>query len=142
MTNAITTYRPGFVGRNVFDNFFEDFFGDFPTHLKKTTTGYPVTDIFTDEDGNTVLEFALAGFSKDDINVEVKPEDRSITVTGNINDTPATGRRIARRNFTKTFINYDSNLDLTASMANFENGLLTITVPKTPDTAPVVINIT
>jgi HSP20 family molecular chaperone IbpA len=100
-----------------------------------------VADIFTDDDGNTVMEFALAGFSKKDLQVDVKPEKQTITVAANVEGGDNSGRRIARRAFQKTFVNYDSNLDLASASASFENGLLRITVPQRPEVQPVTIKI-
>ena len=144
MTNtAITTYRPSLVGRRVFDDVFDNFFNDFPNLLRQTTQGYPVSDIYRDDDGSTILEFALAGFSKEDISIEIKPEKSSIIVrtTSNIDDSEATNRRIARRSFEKTYVNYDNNLDLSAVFAKFENGLLRIVVPTRPESKPITITI-
>ena len=50
-------------------------------------------------------------------------------------------RRIARRSFSKTYVNYDSNLDLTQLEATFEDGLLTITIPVKPEIKPLQIDI-
>jgi len=60
---------PSLLGRNIFD----ELFGDFPTLARKSTSGYPVADIFSNEDGSTTLEFALAGFSKEDLTIEIQP---------------------------------------------------------------------
>ena len=49
--------------------------------------------------------------------------------------------RIARRNFTRTYVNYDDNLDLTQAEATFENGLLSVRVPTRPEAKPLVIDI-
>ena len=54
MTNAIAKYRPGLLGSGVFDDVFDNFFTDFPRHLRQSTSGYPVTDIYNDDNGNTV----------------------------------------------------------------------------------------
>jgi len=143
MTNAIATYRPGLLGRGVFDDVFDNFFTDFPRHLRQTTSGYPVTDIYNDENGNTIMEFALAGFSRSDLNVGIQPERRSITVSANCSDNSGTesSRRIARRNFQKTYVNYDDNLDISNASAIFENGLLIITVPQRAEIQPISIKI-
>lgn len=136
--------RPGLLGGSIFDTFFNDFFGDdvFKTHLTQTVSGYPVADIFRSENGETVMEFALAGFSKDELTVDVKPEKRSITVSAQTSATEGdTGRRIARRNFSKTYVNYDDNLDLGNATAKFDNGLLTVTVPPRAEVQPVTIDI-
>lgn len=142
MTNALTTYRPGLLGRNVIDDVFDSFFVDFPRHLKQTTQGYPVADIFRDDNGNTVLEFALAGFKKEELSIDIRPDKRSITVAANSNvDEGDNSRRIARRSFTKTYVNYDNNLDLSSTIASYENGLLTVTVPQRAEVQPVSISI-
>ena len=148
MTTAITLrrpatlHRPGLFGRGVFDDVFDSFFNDFPTHLRQSTSGYPVADIFQDGSGNTVLEFALAGFSRDMLKIDVLPEDGSITVTGETStDEGETNRRIARRSFRKTYVNYDRNLDLSSVSAQFENGLLTVTVPQRPEVQPLQVEI-
>lgn len=142
MSNALTTYRPGLLGRTVFDDVFDNFFTDFPQHLRRSTEGYPVADIYRDGDGNTVMEFALAGFAKEDLTIEVKPEKRSITVSASSEEkSDSSGRRIARRSFQKTYVNYDDNLDLTGAVAEFENGLLAVTVPTRPEVKPVSIKI-
>ena len=89
MTNtAITLHRPSLLGSRVFDDVFDSFFNDFPTLLKQTTQGYPVADIYRNENGDTILEFALAGFSKEELAIDIKPEKRSITVraTSNIEE--------------------------------------------------------
>ena len=145
MNTAITRYHsanaPSLLGRSVFDDVFSAFFNDVPAYVKQSTQGYPVADIYKDEEGNTVMEFALAGFAKENLTVEVKPEDRSITVAANSAGESSAERRIARRAFKKTYVNYDDNLDLAQTNASFENGLLSITVPRRPEADPLVINI-
>ena len=141
MTTTLATYRPSLLGRGVFDDIFDSML-DFPALMNRTTQGYPVADIYT-EDGDTVMEFALAGFSKEDLVVEVKPEKNSITVSANHSTSPETnaGKRIARRSFTRTYVNYDNNLDLNSTTADFENGLLRLVVPRKAEVKPLMIEI-
>jgi len=143
--NTIARYhRPGLLGNNVFNSIFDELFeNNFTRHLQESTQGYPVADIYREEDGSTVLEFALAGFSKEDLSVDVKPDKRSITVCGK-SDAQDNGKRkrIARRDFTKTYVNFDNNLDLSNAAATFENGLLTVRVPQRPELKPLSIEIT
>ena len=139
--NAITTYRPGLLGHKVINEVFDNFFNDFPTHLKASTQGYPVADIYRDDDGSTVLEFALAGFKKKELAIDIQPDKRSITITGKANEENSKRQRIARRNFTRTYVNYDDNLDLSSAKAAFNDGLLTVRVPQRPDVKPVSIDI-
>ncbi len=141
--NPIARYtRPGLLGRSVFDDMFSGFFNDsFPSLLRQSTQGYPVADIYRNDDGDTVMEFALAGFSKEDLVIEVKPEKKSITVRANSESATDDSRRIARRSFEKTYVNYDNNLDLSACSAEFENGLLSIVVPVRPEVKSVQVEI-
>ncbi len=142
MSNALSIHRPGLLGRSVFDDIFDSML-DLPTLVNRTTQGYPVADIYHNEDGGTVLEFALAGFTKDDLLVEIKPEKNTITVSANASqeDGDNRQRRIAKRNFTKTYVNYDNNLDLSAISAEFENGLLQIVIPTKPEASPISVKI-
>ena len=130
---TLAIHRPSLLGRHVFEDIFDSML-DFPQLMQKTTQGYPVADIFREDNGDTVLEFALAGFCKEDLTIEIKPETKSITVIGEIDDASRRpGRhRGARRSFTKTYVNYDNNLDLNKISASFENGLLRLVVPTRP----------
>ena len=144
MSTTLTTYRPSLLGSRVFDDVFNNFFGaDFPSHLRRSTQGYPVADIYRNDGGSTVMEFALAGFTKDELSVNVQPDKRSITVSAasGVDEDESSSRRIARRGFQKTYVNYDDNLDLTHARASFENGLLTVTVPSRPEVEAVSIEI-
>jgi HSP20 family molecular chaperone IbpA len=142
MGNTLTTFRPGLLGRTVFDDIFDSML-DLPTLVNRTTQGYPVADIYKNGNGHTVMEFALAGFSRDDLAIEIKPEKNSITVSANANvgENKEDERRIARRSFTKTYVNYDNNLDLASTSADFENGLLRLTVPVRPESKTLTIKI-
>jgi HSP20 family molecular chaperone IbpA len=115
---------------------------DFPNLVHQSTQGYPVADIYRGEDGETIMEFALAGFSKEDLFIEVKPEKKAITIRSEMKEPQGdTNRRIARRSFNKTYINYDNNLDLSEASAEFENGLLRVIVPQRPEAKPLSIKI-
>ena len=142
--NAITTYRPGLLGHQVINEVFDNFFNDrdlFSNVLKQSTKGYPVADIYRDDDGATVIEFALAGFKKKELSIDIQPDKRSITVIGHVDETNEKRQRIARRNFTRTYVNYDDNLNLSDAQASFENGLLTVRVPQRPEVKPLSIEI-
>ena len=140
--NAITVHRPGLLGNKVFNEVFDELFnGNFTRHLQASTQSYPVADIYRDDDGSTVLEFALAGFKRKELTIDVQPDKRAITVAGTANEDNEKRQRIARRNFTRTYVNYDDNLDLSGAVANFENGLLTIRVPQRPEVKPLSIEI-
>tara|TARA_Y100000310_G_scaffold133860_1_gene132823 strand:+ start:1417 stop:1848 length:432 start_codon:yes stop_codon:yes gene_type:complete len=140
-TTTLAAYRPSLLGRNVFD----DLFGDFPALMNRTTQGYPVADIYRNEQDETVMEFALAGFEKENLHVEIYPDKRSIHVSadshGDEEQAGFDSRRIARRAFHKTYVNYDNNLDLGSASAEFENGLLRLVVPMRPEAKSLKIEI-
>mgnify|MGYP005661345667 FL=1 len=142
--NAITIHRPGLLGHKYFSEVFDNLFGDqhfMDGAIKHTTKGYPVADIYRDDDGSTVLEFALAGFKRGELNIDVQPAKRTITITGTANEENTKRSRIARRNFSKTYVNYDDNLDLSNAKASFEDGLLAVRVPQRPEVQPLSISI-
>ena len=142
--STITVRRPGLLGHKAIDEVFNSFFNDnavFDGALRQSTKGYPVADSCREDDGSTVMEFALAGFKKKDLTIDVRPDKRSITVVGNVETSNEKRKRIAQRNFTRTYVNYDSNLDLTKTKASFDNGLLTVRVPQRAELKPVSISI-
>ena len=142
--NNIAIHRPGLLGHKYLSEVLDNLFGDqhfMDGAIKHTTKGYPVADIYRDDDGSTVLEFALAGFKKKELAIDIQPDKRSITITGKANEENSKRQRIARRNFTRTYVNYDDNLDLSAAKASFNDGLLTVRVPQRPEAKPVSISI-
>ena len=127
---TIRTNAPFLLGRNAFDSLFDEFFTDPTPQIKTSTQGYPLTDLYRDDDGNQIIEMALAGFNKDDIVIECGPENSFEISYENKEESGDKSRRIARRNFKKTFFDYGGKLDLEAAIATFENGLLKITIPQ------------
>ena len=141
MTN-ITLRAPAVLGRTAFDQLFESFFQDPRPLVKRTTDGYPLTDVYRDQDENQVIEMALAGFSKEDLEIEVKENKISISHQAEPwkgEDRPT--RRIARRSFSKTFVDYNNTLDLSKAQASFDNGLLVIKIPQIEEKQAVQIKI-
>tara|TARA_B100000287_G_scaffold408765_1_gene435431 strand:- start:333 stop:761 length:429 start_codon:yes stop_codon:yes gene_type:complete len=141
MTN-ITLRAPAVLGRTAFDQLFEQFFQDPRPLVKRTTDGYPLTDVYRDQNDNQVIEMALAGFDKEHLKIEVK--DNTISISHQAEpwkgeDRPP--RRIARRSFAKTFVDYNNTLNLSKTEASFENGLLTVKIPQLQENKPVEIKI-
>ena len=121
---------PALLGRNSLDQLFDSFFANPIPVIEKTTQGYPVTDIYKDDEGNQIIEMALAGFNKDDIVIECGPENSFEISYENKEESGEKSRRIARRSFKKTFFDYGGKLELEAATATFENGLLKIAIPQ------------
>ena len=93
MSNLARYNTPSLLGRSIFD----ELFGDFQSLARKSTQGYPVADIFSNEDGSTTLEFALAGFSKEDLTIEIQPEKSSLTVRAEASSNTDTNERLFHR---------------------------------------------
>ena len=140
MTRLMIPRTPAVMSSRAFDQFFESFFSDPTPWVKNSTEGYPLTDIFKNDDDNQVIQMALAGFSKDDINIAV--DNNRITISAsNLEDNEANTRRIARRAFSKTFVDHQGELNLTKADASFVNGLLTVTIPQAVITKKQIIEI-
>ena len=122
---------PALMGRTSLDQLFDAFFSDPMPQIEKTTQGYPLTDIYKDEDGNQIIEMALAGFSKEDIDISCGPNKTLIiSYDKNVDDVYGQPtRRIARRSFKKSFVDYYNQLDFGKSTATFDNGLLRVQIP-------------
>ena len=73
--------------------------------------------------------------------MEVKPEERTITVSAESTKPSQNERRIANRAFKKTYVNYDNNLDLSSVSADYENGLLRLVVPTRPEAKSLTVQI-
>ena len=143
MSNALSLHRsPALLGGSIFDDIFNNVL-DLPQLVQQSTQGYPVADIYREDDGTTIMEFALAGFSKEELSVEIEPGKKSITVGAQsiVGEKEIANRRIARRSFKKTYVNFDNNLDLSTAIADYKNGLLRITISPRPEVQPLTIKI-
>ena len=81
----ITRYTqgiPSLLGRSVWDDFFAAASNDPEILVRRSTEGYPVTDLYLDEDQNSIIECALAGFTKDQLSIESKEGRITITADG------------------------------------------------------------
>ena len=131
---------PAVLGRTAFDQLFDQFFNDPRPYIKRSTEGYPVTDIFQKEDGNQVIQMALAGFTKEDLVIEIV--DNNIRIScHSVNEGKEDNRRIAKRSFSKVFTDYQNKLDLPRAKATFINGLLSVEIPQLLGTTPTIIKI-
>ena len=117
----LSTFDPYFVG---FDRMFDTL--DKIQSRPNNVSSYPPYNIKKIDDNKYQLEMALAGFTKTDLDVEVK--DNTLTVTGNsADDTENTNsfvyKGIAQRAFTRqwTLMNY-----LKVFSANFKDGVLVV----------------
>ena len=100
---------------------------------------FPAVDVRQDENGYT-LEAEVPGFTRDDIGVKV--EDLLLTIhsvdpkskeKGDQNDS-------RRRSFTRSFV-LPKDVDIDGISASVAHGVLTLTLPKRPETKPRTIKV-
>jgi HSP20 family molecular chaperone IbpA len=110
---------------DVFDDFCKAFNAG---ETNRVAQGFPKYDLYS-ADGNKVVEVALAGYSKDQLSIEV--DGNTITIAANKVEESGKqeGRVIARRSFTKSFTDPTKTWDLEASDVSFVDGLLKVVIP-------------
>ena len=99
------------------------------THNMATSTGFPPYNIVKHDEYEFSIEMALAGFSKEDIEVVV--EDGTITVKSVFDDKVENAevlhRGISQKKFTRKFTIAD---DIEVKSAELKNGLLEISLER------------
>ena len=106
----------------------EDYFDRLGT-LHETTSNYPPYNLIQVSNVESLLELALAGFKKEEINVYT--QDGKLFVEGQREDTESGAtyvhRGMAQRSFTRTWTLSD---ETEVRSVSFEDGLLTIELGK------------
>jgi len=120
MTFTLDKYMPYTIG---FDSFFDTLDSITGTDVK----GYPHYNIKKLDDNKWSIELALAGFSKDDIEIEVK--DNVMTINGELKEenNEFVYKGISSRKFSKSFTLAEFT---ECESAQMENGILSITLEK------------
>ena len=92
------------------------------------STGFPPYNIRKEGENNYIIEMALAGFGKKDIEVEVTEGTLSVrSVKENAEDDSTVYRGISYRKFDRKFTVAD---DVVVNGASLENGMLTIDLER------------
>ncbi len=128
-----------------FDRIFDEIFSAFPDiKYQSEVSKFPPFDILKTDENNTEIHFAVAGYSKDDINIELS--NNVLSVSGNIktetNDDEITYsyRGIAKRSFTQKFTISDTTEIMEPEL---NNGILVIKLrtepPKVPEPKRILI---
>ena len=118
--NQLTPYAVGFD--RIFDNLSRY------TSDNMQSTGFPPYNIRKEGDYNYVIELALAGFGKEDIEVEVADGTLSVrSVKENSEDESTVYRGISSRRFDRKFTMAD---DIVVNGAKLENGMLTVELER------------
>ena len=157
--------KPFFDERDAFIRSFDSMFDDmlnttFPTikdmGVSVTKGAYPKVNIISHVDKVEIVA-ELAGFSKKDINLEI--EEGLLTISGKApaqdgcgckeipcNCTNTGGatyylRELKRSSFKRSF-KINDNLDMESVVASFDNGLLTINLPRVPEEVKLAKKVT
>ena len=157
--------KPFFDERDAFIRSFDSMFDDmlnttFPTikdmGVSVTKGAYPKVNIVSHDDKVEIVA-ELAGFSKKDINLEI--EEGLLTISGKApaqdgcgckqdpcNCTNTGGatyylRELKRSSFKRSF-KINDNLDMDNVVASFDNGLLTINLPRVPEEVKLAKKVT
>lgn len=115
---TFTTIKPISIGLNDFFNFAENF-------IESEDSGFPKYNILKPTDSTWIIEIALAGYAKEDINIEHK--DGVLTVS---HQKPKTTEKpkylhhgITKKSFSKQFAVAETVI---VKNATFKDGLLSI----------------
>ena len=127
MSNALTIFnqlRPHTIG---YDNIFDHFSDMFES--SGLQSNYPPYDIIKHSDTKYDIQVALAGYSKDDIDIEVKENTLSIKSVKKDEDdkVEVLHRGIAKRYFERHFTIAD---DVKVNSAEHRNGLLKVSLER------------
>ena len=119
MTFTLEKYMPYTIGFDSFFNTLDSITGD--------VKGYPHYNIKKLDDNKWNIELALAGFSKDDIEIEVK--DSIMNIKGELKEenNEFVYKGISSRKFSKSFTLAEFT---ECESAQMENGILSITLEK------------
>ena len=121
--DRVKTYSIGFD--RMFDRLFDDSF-------VTTANNYPPYNIVKVSETDYAIQIAVAGFGKDDIEIETK--ENTLTVKSKdkkegelVDDTTYLHKGISNRSFTRSFSLAD---DVVVKGATFENGLLNVELER------------
>lgn len=104
----------------------------FDSPARNTVTRYPLTDLFVDSKENIIIDIAVAGFSREDISIEMQGDQ--LVISGVYNDEGRDGLQvvqefISKQDFERKIRLHDNYIDGDIS-ASLDNGILSIIVTK------------
>jgi len=101
---------------------------DVMNNMRGKDVNYPPYDIIKEDEETFIIEFALSGFSKDDLNITVK--ENHLTIEGDYiksEDLEYLHKGIAKRSFTRDFVLADT---LHVEDVTFSEGILRVTLKQ------------
>ena len=143
--NLPTSFDNLFCPTSLFDKFFDEVFdNDFfkPTRWAKESSTYPMNVVNVKKDGKTVakrLEYALAGFEKNEIKLSLKNDILTIEAEHNPSENDDETTEYNGISYKKMVMSYSlmDNADTDKITSKFSNGLLSITIPFKEALPPV-----
>ncbi|MEZ5025715.1 MAG: Hsp20/alpha crystallin family protein [Chitinophagales bacterium] len=118
--------------RFFFDDFFSRDFDLFPSNFVKTSVAVNVKE----DDNQFTLEVAAPGFKKEDFSIEVN--DGVLSIAGEVKSEKSeenekekfTRKEFSSASFKRSFTVDEESVDAENIAAKYENGILTIDIPK------------
>ena len=125
MTLGHISFGPLYNSTLGYDRFFDEVERLLNSDVQKVTTSFPPHNILKLNDSKYVVELAVAGFTKDEIEITV--QDGTLTIRGTkqdkLEDSVYVHRGIGTRSFTKTLSVADT---IEVQGAEFKDGILRI----------------
>ena len=125
MTLGRVSFGPLTTSTLGFEKFFHDVERLLASDVQKTTSSFPPHNILKLDDNRYVVELAVAGFSKEEIDIQVA--DGTLTIKGDkkekIDEAKYIHRGIGTRSFTKQLTVADT---IEVKGAEFKDGILRI----------------
>lgn len=114
------------------DSFFDNFLSDMPTVQKRQESNFPAVNISENEDAYE-LEFNAPGIKKDDFKITFDQSILTVSYEKEEVKKEETKKFLKREFSAKSFkrsFTLDEKINADAIEAKYENGLLTLTLPK------------
>ena len=108
-----------------FDSMFDRLFGG--SHRLETASSFPPYNIRKDGEEKYTIEMAVAGFSQEDLEIELKEGVIKISSKSENEEKEYLHRGIARRDFSRSFTLSD---DIVVKGADLVNGMLTVDLER------------
>lgn len=128
--------------RSLMDHFFEDFGANVAPDFGRPSAALAL-DIVEHEDAVEVRA-DLPGVSPDDVNIEFKDGAMVISASVNREQTEEKATYTRRERYSGTYrraLNIPDTLDIQGAEAHFEHGVLSLRLPRKPESQPLRIPI-
>ena len=142
MANDVTRYndRSGRRDMSLFDDFFDSMLGAWDNYSSRV----PAVDV-EETPSEFIIKVEMPGFSENDVKITVDKHVLHISGEVNEEDKEKEGKKYLIRerrheSFDRSF-SLPDGLDESKISAGFENGILTVTLPKTPEEQPRKIEV-